>query len=105
MNVSVKISHIILKHISSEDFWQYSIDECFCDITHSYHLFADFPYQLASMIQEEIYNQTNIKSTIGIDSNMLLAKVSMDIESKHTKNGIAEWRYEDVPSKLWKIKD
>lgn len=57
------------------------------------------------MIQEEIYNQTNIKSTIGIDSNMLLAKVSMDIESKHTKNGIAEWRYEDVPSKLWKIKD
>lgn len=105
MNVSVKISHIILKYISPEDFWQYSIDECFCDITHSYHLFADSPYQLASMIQEEIYNKTNIKSTIGIGSNMLLAKVSMDIESKHTKNGIAEWRYEDVPSKLWKIKD
>ena len=34
---------------------------------------------------------------------MLLSKVAMDIEAKHTKDGIAEWRYQDVPEKLWPI--
>lgn len=105
MNISIQITRIILKYVASEDFWQYSVDECLCDVTDSYHLFADSPFHLARIIQNDIYNQTNIKSTIGIGSNMLLAKVSMDIESKHTKTGIAEWRYEDVPNKLWNIKD
>ena len=34
---------------------------------------------------------------------MLLSKVAMDIEAKHSENGIAEWRYQDVPEKLWPI--
>ena len=34
---------------------------------------------------------------------MLLSKVAMDIEAKHTSNGITEWRYHDVPQKMWKI--
>lgn len=76
-----------------------------CDVTDSYHLFANSPYELARLIQKEIYSQTLIKSTIGIGSNILLAKVSMDIEAKHTKEGIAEWRYQDVPNKLWAIKN
>ena len=33
---------------------------------------------------------------------MLLSKVAMDIEAKHSENGIAEWRYQDVPEK-WPI--
>ena len=35
---------------------------------------------------------------------MLLAKVAMDIEAKHTPDNIAKWTYDDVPSKLWPIK-
>ena len=27
----------------------------------------------------------------------------MDIEAKHTKEGITEWRYHDIPDKLWCI--
>ena len=34
---------------------------------------------------------------------MLLAKVSMDIEAKHTKDNISKWTYADVEKKLWKI--
>ncbi|RIL23372.1 DinB/UmuC family translesion DNA polymerase [Staphylococcus gallinarum] len=100
---SIKITKIILKYVSPNDFHQYSIDEVLCDITNSYQLFAETPYELARIIQKEIYNHTSIKSTIGIGSNMFLAKVSMDIEAKHTKEGIAEWRYQDVPTKLWEI--
>lgn len=73
------------------------------DVTESYSLFASNSYELAQIIQEDIYNETGIKSTIGIGSNVLLAKVSMDIEAKHTSNGIAEWRYEDIAHTLWKI--
>lgn len=103
LNVSTKISRIILNYVPHIDFLQYSIDEAMLDITDSYHLFADSPYELARLIQKEIYKQTSIKSTVGIGSNILLAKVSMDIEAKHTKEGIAEWRYQDVPTKLWPI--
>jgi hypothetical protein len=34
---------------------------------------------------------------------MLLSKIAMDVEAKHTKSLIAEWRYQDVPKKLWPI--
>lgn len=105
LNISTQISRILMKYVPAEDFLQYSIDEAMCDVTDSYHLFADSPYELARIIQKDIYSQTAINSTIGIGSNILLAKVSMDIEAKHTKEGIAEWRYQDVPNKLWPIKN
>lgn len=103
MDISTKISKTIMRYSAPEDFWQYSIDECFCDVTNSYHLFASTPFELARLIQDDIYKLTGVKSTVGIGSNLLLAKVSMDIEAKHTKHGIAEWRYQDVPTKLWAI--
>ena len=28
----------------------------------------------------------------------------MDIEAKHTEDKIAEWRYQDIPHKLWPIR-
>lgn len=103
MNLSTKISKIALNYVAAEDFHQYSIDEFFLDLTSSRHLFSNSTVEVAKLIQKEIYDITGINSTIGIGSNMLLAKVSMDIEAKHTPSGIAEWRYEDVPNKLWKI--
>ncbi len=47
--------------------------------------------------------ETGIYCTVGIGSNMLLSKIAMDVEAKHSQNGIAEWRYQDVPTKLWPI--
>lgn len=103
INVSSEISSLALQYVPHEDFHQYSIDEFFMDITDSYHLFASSPTEFAKLIQRSIYEETGILSTIGIGSNMLLAKVAMDIEAKHTEKGIAMWRYEDVPTKLWSI--
>lgn len=105
LNISTKISRILMNYVAPEDFLQYSIDEAMCDVSDSYHLFADTPFELARIIQQDIYDQTSIKSTIGIGSNILLAKVSMDIEAKKTKEGISEWRYQDVPNKLWPIEN
>lgn len=101
---SNKISKIALRYVDPSDFHQYSIDEFMIDVTNSFSLFASNPYELAKLIQDEIIKATGIKSTIGIGSNVLLAKVSMDIDAKHKSDGIAEWRYEDIPHTLWKIK-
>lgn len=103
ISISTQISKIALNFVAPEDFWQYSIDEHFLDITNSYQLFCETPYEFARLIQNKIYEQTQIFSTIGIGSNMLLSKLSMDLEAKKTSEGIAEWRYKDIPGKLWHI--
>lgn len=103
INFSNRISKIALQYVDPQDFHQYSIDEFMIDVTNSFSLFAKSSYALAKIIQSDILKETGIKSTIGIGSNILLAKVSMDIEAKHSPDGIAEWRYEDIPHTLWKI--
>ncbi|MDK7948114.1 Y-family DNA polymerase [Staphylococcus warneri] len=103
LNVSVAISKIALRYVTSEDLHQYSIDEFFMDVTDSYHRFNSTVQAFCERLQKEIHEETGIRCTIGIGSNMLLSKVAMDIEAKHTANGIAEWRYQHVPEKLWPI--
>lgn len=34
---------------------------------------------------------------------MLLAKLSLDLEAKKSKSGIATWTYEDIQTKLWPV--
>ena len=67
------------------------------DVTDSYHRFNSTVFAFCKRFQNEILEETGIHCTIGIGSNMLLSKVAMDIEAKHSENGIAEWRYQDVP--------
>lgn len=103
INLSVKINKIFLDYVAPVDLHTYSIDESALDVTESMHLFANTPYEMAQIIQKRIYDETKIFSTVGIGSNPLIAKLAMDLEAKKTKEGIAEWRYKDIPSKLWHI--
>ncbi|OTW55054.1 DNA repair protein [Bacillus thuringiensis serovar amagiensis] len=98
------ITKLALQYVPIEDFHQYSIDEFFMDITDSIHLFANDPYEFALKFKREIYAKTRIECTIGIGPNPLMSKVALDIEAKKNQNGIAYWKYEDVPTKLWGIR-
>ncbi|HDR4874839.1 TPA: Y-family DNA polymerase [Bacillus cereus] len=98
------ITKLALQYVPIEDFHQYSIDEFFMDITDSIHLFANDPYEFALKFKREIYAKTRIECTIGIGPNPLMSKVALDIEAKKNQNGIAYWKYEDVPTKLWSIR-
>ncbi|WP_031544679.1 Y-family DNA polymerase [Salinicoccus luteus] len=104
LDYSARITEIALKYTAPEDFHQYSVDEFFMDVTESYRIFEASPYALARRIKAEIYRETAIDCAIGIGENMLLSKLSLDIEAKRMADGIAEWRYHDVPEKLWPIK-
>ncbi|MCU4787593.1 Y-family DNA polymerase [Bacillus cereus] len=98
------ITKLALQYVPIEDFHQYSIDEFFMDIKDSIHLFANDPYEFALKFKREIYAKTRIECTIGIGPNPLMSKVALDIEAKKNPNGIAYWKYEDVPTKLWSIR-
>ena len=86
MQYSATIYSIFLKFISSEDIHVYSIDESFLDITFYMSLYNTTPKQLAKMILDEIYDQTGITATVGIGTNLFLAKVALDITAKHAKD-------------------
>lgn len=101
--ISKEVVSIYLNFVSKEDLHIYSIDECFLDVTTYLKMYHKTDYELAKDILNEVYKKTGLTATCGIGPNMLLAKVSMDIEAKHTKDNIAKWTYEDVEKKLWKI--
>ncbi|MCB5952279.1 Y-family DNA polymerase [Enterococcus sp. BWT-B8] len=103
INENMKINSIFKQYTAVEDILIYSIDETFLDITASKKLFGKNTFELAEEIQKRIKEDTGLHVTIGIGDNPLLAKAALDVESKQTVESIAEWRYEDVPDKLWKI--
>ncbi|MEG1287942.1 MAG: Y-family DNA polymerase [Bacilli bacterium] len=100
---SKEVVNVYLDFVSSDDLHIYSIDECFLDVTNYLKLYKKTDYELAEEILETVYKKTGLTATCGIGPNMLLAKLSMDIEAKKYKNGIAKWTYEDIPDKLWPI--
>ena len=101
---SKEVVGIYLDYVSEEDLHIYSIDECFLDVTNYLKLYNKTDYELAKDILEKVYKQTGLTATCGIGPNMLLAKISMDIEAKHNSDNIAKWTYNDIESKLWEIK-
>lgn len=100
---SKEVVQIYSNFVSFEDLHIYSIDECFLDVTDYLNYFQKTDYELAEEILKTIEAKTGLTATCGIGPNLLLAKLSMDIEAKRYKNGIAKWSYEDVPNKLWPI--
>ena len=100
---SKEVIGVYLDYISEEDLHIYSIDECFLDVTHYLKMYKKTDYELALEILDKVKEKTGLTATCGIGPNMLLAKVSMDIEAKHNADCIAKWTYDDIPTKLWKI--
>lgn len=100
---SKEVISIYLDFVAEEDLYIYSIDECFLDVTNYLKLYKKNDIEIANEILHTIYRKTGLTATCGIGPNMLLAKISMDIEAKHNENNIAKWTKEDVKTKLWNI--
>ena len=82
MEVSTAIYNIYLKYFAAEDIHVYSIDEVFIELTAYLDYYKLSPHDLASKIISDVYHQTGITATVGIGTNMYLAKVAMDIMAK-----------------------
>lgn len=101
MEYSAKIYKIFLKYISEEDIHVYSIDESFLDITNYLKMYKKNPYEIAQMILKDIYNTYGLTATCGIGTNLYLAKIALDILSKHSPSNIGYLNEDLYKEKLW----
>ena len=112
--VSATIYGIYLKYAAAEDIHVYSIDEAFIDCTGYLHFYRREAAKaglsparvMARTILREVLSVTGITATIGIGSNMYLAKIAMDIVAKKSapdKDGVrvAELDEESYKYLLW----
>lgn len=91
MEVSTEIYNIYLRRISPEDIHVYSVDEVFIDATSYLKTCGVTARELAAQLINDVINETGITATVGIGTNLFLAKVAMDIDAKHMepdKNGV-----------------
>ena len=82
---STKIYSVYLKYIAPEDIFPYSIDEVFMDVTNYLDTYRMTARELTQTILLDILNTTGITAAAGMGSNLYLAKVAMDIVSKHIR--------------------
>ena len=88
--VSALIYSVILKYVAPEDVHVYSIDESFIDCEPYLHLYREAaaaqgvePARLMAMtIIRDVLRTTGITATVGIGTNLYLAKVCMDTVAK-----------------------
>ena len=80
---STKIYGIYLRYVAPEDIHVYSIDEVLMDVTAYLGLYGMTARELAERIVRDVLQETGITATVGIGTNLYLAKVAMDIVAKH----------------------
>lgn len=98
---SANIYAIYLKYIDKEDIHVYSIDECFLDVTKYLKLYQLNVEQLAKKIVADVLNTTGITATVGIGTNLYLAKIALDITAKHAKNNMGYLNEQLYQKTLW----
>ena len=93
---------IFLKYFSSQDIHVYSIDESFIDVSDYLKLYNLGARAMARLLIREILEQKGIPSTVGIGTNLYLAKIALDITAKHSKSHIGYLTEDIYKEKLWK---
>lgn len=112
--VSAQIYGIYLRYVAPIDVHVYSIDECFIDCTAYLHAYEEEALTtgtnparvLAITMIRDVLKETGITATVGIGTNLYLAKIAMDIVAKKApadKDGvrIAELNEDSYKYLLW----
>ena len=112
--ISALIYEIYLRYVCKDDIHVYSIDEAFIDCTaylHAYRKEAEAAGTNAARVMattmiRDVLKTTGITATVGIGTNMYLAKVAMDIVAKKApadRDGvrIAELNEDSYKFLLW----
>ena len=101
MQYSADIYGIYLKYISREDIHVYSIDEAFLDVSEYLQMYSVSAKELARMILQDIYTTTGITATVGIGTNLYIAKIALDITAKHAKDNMGVLDEQLYRETLW----
>lgn len=77
---------------------QFSIDECFLDMT--FRLYGKEPVEVAAALKDEIHSSLGFTVNVGVGSNKLLAKMASDFEKPDKVHTL--WSSE-VERKMWPL--
>lgn len=83
----------------ASDVQQYSIDECFCEMTGTAHLWGS-PVQAAELIRERIRKDLGFTVNIGVSDNKLLAKMASDFKKPDKVHTLFS---REIKEKLWPL--
>lgn len=111
IRVSSKIYEIYRKYVCKDDIHVYSIDECFIDVTGYLHFYekdakaagVSPAHQMAITMIRDLLSETGITATVGIGTNLYLAKVGMDIVAKKAKPDKDGVRIAELDEDTYKI--
>lgn len=78
---------------------QFSIDECFLDMSGTQRLYPD-PVKTAETIKNEIRDTLGFTVNVGIGDNKLLAKMASDFEKPDKVHTLYR---EEIPDKMWPL--
>lgn len=101
---AAEIYGIYLKYISPSDIHTYSIDESFIDATDYLKIYNLKAKDFAKKLTSEIYEKLGIPATVGIGTNLYLAKIALDITAKHSPERIGWLTEEKFKKELWNHK-
>ncbi len=102
MQKSAEINAIYLRYVSPDDIHVYSIDECFIDLTDYIKLYKLGAIALAKTLTGAVMKETGICATVGVGTNMYLAKIALDITAKHSPDFIGYLDEELYKKTLWR---
>ena len=102
MKKSAEINSIYLRYVSPDDMHVYSIDECFIDLTDYLKIYNLDAITFAKTLTGAVMQQTGICATVGIGTNMYLAKIALDITAKHSPDFIGYLDEELYKKTLWR---
>jgi len=77
----------------------FSIDEAFLDLTHVRNLFGE-PEDVCRRIKDRLYEELELKCSVGIGPNKLVAKMAADW---HKPDGLTRVWPEELPHILWTL--
>ncbi len=101
IDYSARIYGIYLSYFSKEDIHVYSVDEAFMDVTDYLALYSLTPRELGRRVMDSVLEQTGIRATCGIGTNLYLTKIALDITAKHSPDFIGELDEESYRATLW----
>ena len=101
MEVSASIYGVLLDYVALEDIHVYSIDEYFIDVTPYSRLYKKTWWELALLFKYKVLEQTHIHATVGLGTNLFLAKVALDVLAKHAPQGIGILNEKLFEEKIW----
>lgn len=102
IQLNYQINKIYRQFTDDTHWFPYSIDESFLDVSGSHKLFGS-NVEIAKAIQDRVFKQTGIITTVGIGQNPLLAKLALDNAAKERAPWLASWTYDQVADTIWQI--